>query len=607
MKKQTRFTPLLATLPLLIAAALQPAHAQEARDVEEVRATTMAILQALVENGLLSREKADAIVKQAQQSARAKVEASQAVSGAATGAVTGAVAGSVSGAASAGAPDASGAAPNATAAAGAGGAQAAGRNVIRVPYVSETVKNEIREQLRQDVLAQAKAERWGNPEALPSWLRHLTLEGDVRVRWQSELFGTGNLAADAPLAPYLSQNDPLAANTVAWAPDLVNTTHDRQRMTLRARLGVSAALGEGVNTGIRVATGANTSPVSTSQTLGSGGGDFGKYSIWLDRAFVQWSPRADFTLNAGRFANPFYGTDLTWPDDLNFDGLSASYKNAITPRSQLFATVGAFPLQEFELTSADKWLYGAQVGSKYTLDYDTSFDVGLAYYNFNNVEGVFDPNDKPADLVAGAASYLSSEYPKAVRQKGNSLIRINSTQNSSGTYLSPVWGLASKYRPLDLSFGATFNQFGGVAIRTTFDYVKNTGFNANEIAQRAVQTSFPYGKKNTGLQARIDAGSRKIDKRGDWQAFMAWRRLERDAWIDAFTDTTWHLGGTNYQGWSLGGQYGIAPRTSVGARLTSTHNLTDGYVIQTFSGGAADISSAPLKIDVFQLELNSRF
>lgn len=574
MNQTMRFTPALATLPLLVSLTLQPARAQEASDVEQVRATTMAILQALVDNGLLSRDKADAIVRQAQQAARAKAEA------------------------------AGSAAPKTAV------SEPTGRNVIRVPYVSETTKAEIREQLRQDVLAQAKTERWGNPDALPDWTRRITIDGDVRVREQYEMFDPDNQSADAPTAVFLSQNRP-AGPYVAWSPDLTNTTHDRNRLTLRARLGVTANLGEGVQTGLRLATGSNTSPVSTSQTLGgngsANGSNLGKYSIWLDRAYVQWQPRADVTLSAGRFANPFYGTDLTWPDDLNFDGLAASYKNALNARNQLFATVGAFPLQEFETTSADKWLYGAQIGSKYTLDYNTSFDIGLAYYNFNNVEGVLDPSDKPDALVLAASSYGSSEYPKGVRQKGNTLIRVNPPYDSGSTALTPVWGLASKFRPLDLSFGVTLNQFASLPMRATFDYVKNTGFNLSDIRERSGQQVIDVAKKNTALQARLDVGARKIDKAGDWQAFLAWRRLERDAWIDAFTDTTWHLGGTNYQGWSLGGQYGVAPRTSVGARLTSTQNLSDGQVVNNGSGNGVTTSSAPLKIDVFQLELNSRF
>ena len=44
--------------------------------------------------------------------------------------------------------------------------------------------------------------------------------------------------------------------------------------------------------GFRIATGENNSPVSTNQSLGlanqAQGGNFSKYAIWLDRAFLRY-------------------------------------------------------------------------------------------------------------------------------------------------------------------------------------------------------------------------------------------------------------------------------------------------------------------------------
>jgi len=94
---------------------------------------------------------------------------------------------------------------------------------------------------------------------------------------------------------------------------------------------------------------------------------------------------------------------------------------------------------------------------------------------------------------------------------------------------------------------------------------------------------------------------------GQWQGTLAFRRLGRDAWVDAFTDTTWHLGGTNYQGWSLGGVYGLGHRTSAGLRWTSTRNLPDTTLYTSVDGVGPGLSNYRLKIDVLQLEVNSRF
>ena len=100
-------------------------------------------------------------------------------------------------------------------------------------------------------------------------------------------------------------------------------------------------------------------------------------------------------------------------------------------------------------------------------------------------------------------------------------------------------------------------------------------------------------------------------ERGDWNAFVALRKFERDAWVDAFTDTTWHLGGTNYKGYSLGGAYTLDHNTNFGLRWTSTRNLDDGQRFLAVPGDptsvSGNLSSAPLKIDVIQVEVSSKF
>ncbi|MFZ5521065.1 MAG: putative porin [Pseudomonadota bacterium] len=550
-RRPLRLAPL--TLALLVAGGA--AQADERAELEQLRATTHALIQALVDSGLISPEKAQALVQQAQRARPAE-------------------------------------------AAAAGPAATPARNVVRIPYVSETAKAEMREQIKQEVLAQARSERWGEPGALPGWLSRIGLEGDVRVRLQREFFSKDNITPNDINGGYRSQDQ-----TPAWAPDLTNTTHDRDRVTLRARLGVSGKLGDGWAAGLRVATGSDASPVSTSQTLAGSDGHLGKYQLWLDRAFVQWAPGQGTTLVAGRFANPFFGTDLSWPSDLNFDGLAASHRRSFSDRAAVFAHAGAFPLQEFSTSGSDKWLYGGQIGGEWKPDERTQLTLGLAYYDFNRIEGHASDQATPSGVDVGVVPYLTSQYPRSVRQKGNTLIRLN--QSPLETTDSPIWGLASKFRPIDLTLAASFHHFAPVTVRASFDYIKNTAFDLEDIRRRSLTPALELKDKTTAMQARVTVGSARVDKPGDWQAGFTWRRIERDAWPDAFTDTTWHLGGTNYDGWSLSGEYGIGPGTSLGLRWTSTRNLDDGQSL--LFNGQKNFSNADLKIDVLQVELNSRF
>lgn len=547
--------PLSAVMTALaLAYPMMAAHAQVPTDekvqLEQLRNTTYGLIQALIDSGLITKEKADALLARAQQQAQA-LPVQPVV-------------------------PADGAKP---------------RSVIRVPYVPESLKAEMRDEVKRDVLAQARTERWGEPGALPSWMNRITLEGDVRARWQYEDWANDNTAASV----FYQQ-----AESPSWAPDLVSTTVNRNRMTLRARLGLVSDLKFGFKTSLRLSTG-SAGPVSTSQTLGGSDGNLSKYAVWVDRASVQWDAYTpDVTLSAGRMANPFSGSDLAWPDDLNFDGVAGRYQLKLNDANQVYATAGAFPLQEFAVASTDKWLYGVQLGANLSLDPANKFNVGLAMYDFKGVEGVSDSGTAPTGAEAKSVGYLDSQYPGSVRQKGNTLIRINTDPTAQAA--APVWGLASKFKPLVLNLGYQTTAMESVVLKASADLIKNTGFDLAEINRRTA-APIELAERTSAAQVRVQLGSPKQELRGDWSAFVAWRKVERDAWIDAFTDTTWHLGGTNYSGWSLGGAYYVGPRTSAGLRMTSTRNLEDGV----FISGVPNVSSATMKIDVIQLELNSRF
>ncbi|MCY4747027.1 putative porin [Pelomonas sp. UHG3] len=554
--------PILTLLTAALLAATAPAQAQTtaASDKEELarlRATTQALIDALVAQGLLTRDKAEAILKQAQVTAAAPAPQPQ--------------------------------------------ADAAKPNVLRIPYVPETVRQQMREEIKAEVLAQAKGERWGQPDALPDWVGRIKLSGDLRVRGQAEFFDDQNLPAEV----YRTQTA-----SPAWSPDLSNTGTDRQRLTLRGRLGVDVRLSEQVLAGLRIATGnTGSSATSTSQTLGS---NFNRYTLGLERAYLRWQPPLFFnglSADFGRMPNPFFSTDLAWADDLAFDGVATKLTHAFTPQRSLFATAGVFPLEELNLSSQDKWLLGAQVGGEIDLARGVQFKLGLAAYDFRHMEGKREANPPPSGPRNGTTNYFASQYPSSLRLKGNTLINLNDPTSTA----SPTWGLAAKFRPVNLTASLQLDDVLPVPASLTLDWIKNTGFDLKDIQARTGVTTplADLREKTTALQGRLQIGKATLARRGDWQAFTAYRLVQRDAWIDGFTDTTWHLGGTNYKGWSLGGSIGLDRNFWLSGRWTSTRNLDDGVRFLAVPGDASslsgNLSSAPLRIEVFQLDLNARF
>src|SRR5262245_5769795 len=133
---------------MLVASAPAFAQADEKEELERLRQTTRKLIESLVEEGVMWREEDDALIREAGQRG-APVPVPRAAEGAAPG-------------------------------------KPAPAPAVRVPYVPESVRQEIKEEIRQEVVSQAKAERWGEPGALPEWLSAIKIEGDIRVRYQGD-------------------------------------------------------------------------------------------------------------------------------------------------------------------------------------------------------------------------------------------------------------------------------------------------------------------------------------------------------------------------------------------------------------------------------------
>lgn len=120
------------------------------------------------------------------------------------------------------------------------------------------------------------------------------------------------------------------------------------------------------------------------------------------------------------------------------------------------------------------------------------------------------------------------------------------------------------------------------------DYVKNIGFDSDEVSSLFGE---PVAENTTGYLLGTSVGHQKMEKLWDWQVSLAYKYLEADAVLDAFTDSDFQLGGTNGKGWILGGQLGLAKNLWLRARWLSSDEIT----------------GETTAIDTLQVDLNSRF
>ena len=532
---------------------------------------TINLIRLLVEQGILKQDKADALIAQAQNEA---VQAKQAA---------------------------------ASTAVAAGPVAAPGD--VRVQYVPAAVRDQIRDQVKAEVMATAKQENWAAPNTFPDWASRISFDGDIRLRDESRYY-SGNNSNEIVDFAKLNNNGPydVNPNSSTSLPPLLNTREDRENLfRLRARLGMKAVISEEWTAGIRIGTGSDNNPVSTTQNLGGG---FAKKDIWLDQGYLTWKPMDELTLTGGRFANPFMSTDMLYSNDLNFDGVAAIFDHKLNRDWGVFGTVGAFPVDYTNDTSSsngfdkeesdNKWLYGAQLGAKWAINSNNRLKGALAYYRFDDIQG---QRSSPCEPWAGAPGCDSDGTRAAFMQKGNSVFLLRDITpnplNPSATPQPQFVGLASEFNLLDLNVVWDADLPQDFKLRSQGNYIHNLSYDEGDMRKRSagqiVNNLDSNGEIESGANAwmvQFTLGNAlDLKRKGDWNLFAGYKYIQADALPDGFNDSSFHLGGTNAKGYFMGGNYGLAKNVSATGRWMSTEA----------------VYGAPFDIDVLQLEINTRF
>ena len=529
---------------------------------------TINLIRLLVQQGVLKQEQAEGLIAQAEKEA---VQARQ------------------------------------TAVAATGPAAAPGD--VRVQYVPAAVRDQIRDQVKAEVMATAKQENWAQPNTFPDWVSRISFDGDIRLRDESRFF-SGNNSNEIVDYAKLNENGPYDVNkdTNTRLPPLLNTREDRENLfRLRARLGMKAIISPEWTAGIRIGTGSDNNPVSTTQTLGGG---FGKKDIWLDQGYLTWKATQDLTLTGGRIANPFYSTDMMYSSDLNFDGVAAIFNHSLNNEWGLFGTLGAFPVEYtsdsassigFDKEDSDtKWLFGGQIGANWKINRENSLKGALAYYHFDDIEGKRSGACQP---WSGQPACDSDGSRLAFMQKGNSVFLLRDiTPNPATPGLTPqpqFVGLASKFDVLDLNLAWDAELPSDFKLRTQGNFIHNLAYDKGEMLKRSegqivnnINSKGQFESGGNALMVSFTLGSAlEMRKRGDWNVLAGYKYIQPDALPDGFNDSSFHLGGTNAKGYFIGANYGIEKNIYASARWLS----------------ASEVYGQPFEVDVMQLELNTRF
>lgn len=478
---------------------------------------------------------------------------------------------------------------------------------IRVTYVPDFIRKQIADQVRAQVMDEAQQEGWATPNALPEWTQRIKIFGDLRMRYDADMFDNNNYGNFINYSALNNGNPFDVANYGTGSgqqtnPPFLNSTEDRNRFRLRARLGIQALIDDWVSTEIRVGTGNDPTP-TLNQTLGQNG-PFDKYQLWLDRANFEMRPFPNVTIEAGRFDSPFMPSDLMFYYDLGFDGLALKYRQPLGGPFSMFVNAGGFPLfnTSFDYStnsyqkygSNDQYMAALQAGLEWQVRADLKATLGVGIFDFLGVQGAI--SDPCYEQLGPAGTYYcnTDNTRTTFWQFGNSvypirnIVPVGAPTTSSNPPEPEYYGLASRFDVLDVHPMLDITTYHPFDVLLEGEFIKNLAFNRNAIVNHGIPLFYPLGPDNnrggapgynyeggdTGWEVKVTLGDLVIHKLWDWNTTLQYRYLESDATLSALADEDFHDGGTNAQGYVVGGSLGIARNTWLALRLLAAQAVT---------------------------------
>ncbi len=338
------------------------------------------------------------------------------------------------------------------------------------------------------------------------------------------------------LGPFVFSGDfRLRAEPTFGGP--VNQSQDQFRERFRLRFNAEARLNDQINGGFSLASGDLNNPISTNQTAGQ---YTTRKPIEIDRMYVTYNPDwfRHLTLTGGKFAYPWFNTELVWDKDLNPEGAGETLAFDVkTPVLKKFSVVGfQLPFAESKRAAASNlsvystMVYGEQLQTFWQLGSRVKLSAYTGFYDWKN-----------ADSVALAVTAANSSSPDdgllTLNSNGlqNSIATVTTTNAITGAKTITSAQFASKFGIID-----SLAQFD---IRTsserwplTFvgDFAQNTRAceNVANIPSAAVFSApcDPHARHGYWLETIVG----RTVKKGDWQFGYTRFMIQREAVIGAF-------------------------------------------------------------------------
>ncbi len=380
------------------------------------------------------------------------------------------------------------------------------------------------------------------------WLKDLKFSGDLRTRYDGQLFKDKNLSSGTAKTP------------------------DRNRFRFRLRYGFEKKISDQTSVGFSMGTGEslttnglNADQTSQNQTFGN---LFNYKNIWVDRAWATYKPTftnigpiQNTEITGGKWKNVFQdgSTDMIWDPDVTPEGVyeKVNLKLLETPNTLVKGslTAGQMVLQEGSAHGKDAELYAYQavlnpIFQTPFSEHPIGIKGAVSYYYYDRYAN--NSND-----VVGAASFA----------RGNE-------------DFAPADGIldALAFHVFDYYGELSINPFGNILVRPFTEFAINTG---DQSGLTNEYKAYQFGVKIGDMQ-----------KKGDWQASYAYKRIENNAIVGAFSDSDFGNGYAGKVGSVVKLGYQLSDNVVLNGALYVVDNLTEG------TGGVKDQGQYRMQADI---------
>lgn len=350
----------------------------------------------------------------------------------------------------------------------------------------------------------------------------------------------------------------------------INDSQDRNRERYRARFYINAKLNNDISGGLGLSTGDLNDPITSNQTANQ---FFTRKPFALDRAFIDYTPHQwkALTLIGGKFAYPWYRTQLIWDDDIFPEGVAEKleWKSDNWHVLRQLALIGfQLPFAETQNPEAIRTstqpvsavlpyntgsihqsvVYGGQLQTRWQWGSRVSFLADTAFYNYHNADPIALANQvaygnptssSPADGLLPVNNTLTNSF--------QTVTETITTQSTSGSTPGTVTvskqviaaKLNSKFALLDSIAQFDIKTWSDRwPIRFLGDYVQNTEACGNDPADAPFippATLTALEKTATITVATTNGNCDSHDRRANWAEARFGRQQNKGDWQFAYT------------------------------------------------------------------------